>query len=254
MSGPSAHLDLTSLRVADFDYDLPAELIAQQPLAERGTSRMLVMDRATGAFRDDFFSRLGENLRRGDLLVLNDSRVIPARLFARRTLVRERERPTGQIEVMLTAPAGENLWRALVRPGRKVAIGERLIFPSPDGGTALEAEVIERGSRRFPIFLPCSIASGTSRCRPIFTAMTRTSTASATRPSSHASAVPWLLQLRVCTLRRQFSMPCASAALRLHTSRSTWAWEPLRRYVSIASTTSACTASTTLSASKPPKR
>jgi S-adenosylmethionine:tRNA ribosyltransferase-isomerase len=59
MSGPSAHLDLTSLRVADFDYDLPAELIAQQPLAERGTSRMLVMDRATGAFRDDFFSRLG---------------------------------------------------------------------------------------------------------------------------------------------------------------------------------------------------
>jgi S-adenosylmethionine:tRNA ribosyltransferase-isomerase len=145
MSGPSAHLDLTSLRVADFDYDLPAELIAQQPLAERGASRMLVMDRATGAFRDDFFPRLGENLRRGDLLVLNDSRVIPARLFARRTLVRERERPTGQIEVMLTAPAGENLWRALVRPGRKVAIGERLIFPSPDGGTALEAEVIERG-------------------------------------------------------------------------------------------------------------
>jgi S-adenosylmethionine:tRNA ribosyltransferase-isomerase len=135
----------SDLCVADFDYDLPADLIAQEPPAERGASRMLVMDRATGAFRDSFFSGFGEELRPGDLLVLNDSRVIPARLFARRTLVRERERPTGQIEVMLTAPARENLWRALVRPGRKVAIGERLVFPAPDGGIALEAEVVERG-------------------------------------------------------------------------------------------------------------
>jgi S-adenosylmethionine:tRNA ribosyltransferase-isomerase len=71
--------------------------------------------------------------------------VIPARLYARRTLRREREKPTGRIEVMLTEPAGENLWRALVRPGRKVAIGERLVFPAPDGTVALEAEVLERG-------------------------------------------------------------------------------------------------------------
>jgi S-adenosylmethionine:tRNA-ribosyltransferase-isomerase (queuine synthetase) len=59
--------------------------------------------------------------------------------------VREREKPTGRIEVMLTEPAGENRWRALVRPGRKVAIGERLVFPAPDGAIALEAEVLERG-------------------------------------------------------------------------------------------------------------
>ena len=118
------------------------------------------MDRATGAFRDDLFSHIGEHLRPGDLLVLNDSRVIPARLYARRTQVRVREnsgpptagprpwgdeKPTGRIEVMLTEPVGQNRWRALVRPGRKVSVGERLVFPAPDGAIALEAEVIERG-------------------------------------------------------------------------------------------------------------
>ena len=133
------------LRVADFDFDLPEELIAQQPPAERGQSRMLTMDRATGDVRDARFAELPEFLRPGDLLVLNDSRVIPARLYARRTLVRDHEKPMGRIEVMLTEPAGENQWRALVRPGRKVAIGERLLFPAPTGEIVLEAEVLERG-------------------------------------------------------------------------------------------------------------
>jgi S-adenosylmethionine:tRNA ribosyltransferase-isomerase len=136
---------LTDLAVTDFDFDLPEELIAQQPPPERGQSRMLVLDRASGAFADSQFSALPGLLRPGDLLVLNESRVLPARLYARRTLVRERERPTGLIEVMLTEPAGKNRWRALVRPGRKVAIGERLVFPDANGATALEAEVLERG-------------------------------------------------------------------------------------------------------------
>ena len=136
---------MSDLRVADFDFDLPEDLIAQQPPAERGQSRMMVMDRATGEVRDSHFSQFPSQLRPGDLLVLNDSRVIPARLYARRTLRREKEKPTGRIEVMLTEPAGENQWHALVRPGRKVAIGERLVFPAPDGSIALEAEVIERG-------------------------------------------------------------------------------------------------------------
>ena len=133
------------LRVADFDFELPEELIAQQPAAERGLSRMLVMDRATGTVRDASFVQLPELLSPGDLLVLNDSRVIPARLYARRTLLRDHEKPTGRIEVMLTEPAGDNQWRALVRPGRKVAIGERLVFPAPTGEIVLEAEVLERG-------------------------------------------------------------------------------------------------------------
>jgi S-adenosylmethionine:tRNA ribosyltransferase-isomerase len=152
--------ELADLGVADFDFALPEELIAQEPPTERGQSRMLVLDRATGAYQDSQFAELPALLRAGDLLVLNESRVIPARLYARRTLVRERgksgsptaglgrwgeERPKGKIEVMLTEPAGKNRWRALVRPGRKVAIGERLLFPDAAGAVALEAEVLERG-------------------------------------------------------------------------------------------------------------
>ena len=136
---------MTDLRVADFDFELPEELIAQQPLAERGQSRLLRMDRGTGALHDSHFAEFPSLLQKGDLLVLNDSRVIPARLYARRTIRREKEKPTGRIEVMLTEPAGENRWHALVRPGRKIAIGERLIFPDAEGRVQLEAEVLERG-------------------------------------------------------------------------------------------------------------
>jgi S-adenosylmethionine:tRNA ribosyltransferase-isomerase len=142
MTGPDTSTDL---RITDFDFDLPEELIAQQPPAERGQSRMLVMDRATGELRDSRFADLPSLLKPGDLLVLNDSRVIPARLFAHRTLRREREKPTGRIEVMLTEPLGDNRWHALVRPGRKVAIGEILVFPSPSGDIEVKAEVLERG-------------------------------------------------------------------------------------------------------------
>jgi S-adenosylmethionine:tRNA ribosyltransferase-isomerase len=136
---------MNGLNVSDFDFHLPPELIAQQPPAVRGASRMLVLNRATGSLADSHFSQLGDLLHPGDLLVLNDSRVIPARLYAHRTLVREREKPTGQIEVMLTEPAGGDMWRALVKPGRKVAIGERLVFPMPTGEILIEAEVLERG-------------------------------------------------------------------------------------------------------------
>jgi S-adenosylmethionine:tRNA ribosyltransferase-isomerase len=157
----------TGLRVADFDFDLPAELIAQQPPAERGQSRMLALDPSTGALRDMQFADLPSLLHPGDLLVLNDTRVLPARLYARRTrtpgaasfprLSAERvgnpepqpasvhQPPTGLIKVLLTEPAGDNLWRALVKPGRKVGVGERLVFPSPSGDLELEAEVLERG-------------------------------------------------------------------------------------------------------------
>src|ERR1039458_316369 len=142
---PEENEAAAGLRVADFDFDLPDELISQQPAAERGLSRMLMMDRANGALRDGSFAELASLLEPGDLLVLNDSRVIPARLYGRRTLLRDHEKPTGRIEVLLTEPAGEDLWRALVRPGRKVAIGERLVFPEPSGKVELEAEVLERG-------------------------------------------------------------------------------------------------------------
>jgi S-adenosylmethionine:tRNA ribosyltransferase-isomerase len=158
---------MSGLRVEDFDFDLPPELIAQQPPLERGSSRMLAMDRDTGALRDATFAELPSLLKPGDLLVLNDSRVIPARLFAQRTRPARaasiprssaewvgthdpqrpfaQQKPNTRIEVLLTEPAGDNLWRALVKPGKKVGVGERLVFPSANGDIALEAEVLERG-------------------------------------------------------------------------------------------------------------
>src|SRR5580704_13933811 len=132
-------LRYSELRVADFDFELPTELIEQQPPEVRGASRMLVMDRATGGLRDDVFASLPKFLRAGDLVVLNDSRVIPARMYARRTTVPEKQKATGLIEVLLTEPAGVNEWRALVRPGKKVRVGERLVFEDAAGGIALEA-------------------------------------------------------------------------------------------------------------------
>ncbi len=134
---------MRELLVSDFDFDLPEELIAQEPPIRRGFSRMLVFNRTTGAARDSDFSVFPSLLRPDDLLVLNDTRVIPARLFCRRTLRREKETPLGRIEVMLTEPAGEDRWRALVRPGRKVSVGEKLVFPDADGQAQLEAEVLE---------------------------------------------------------------------------------------------------------------
>lgn len=141
----STELLREDLAVSDFDFDLPEELIAQQPPAVRGTSRMLCVNRSTGALRDASFADLPSLLQPGDLLVQNDSRVIPARLYARRTVVREREAPTGKIEVLLTTVEADGSWRALVKPGRKVNVGERLVFADAEGHTVLAAEVLERG-------------------------------------------------------------------------------------------------------------
>jgi S-adenosylmethionine:tRNA ribosyltransferase-isomerase len=119
------------VRVTDFDFDLPPELIAQHPPVERGDSRMMTVDRTTGALADRHFRDFPSLLRPGDLLVMNDSRVIPARLFARRAGLRTQHNspaPTGHVEVLLTQPLGEGRWRALVKPGRKVPVGELLIF------------------------------------------------------------------------------------------------------------------------------
>ena len=137
------------MRVADFHFDLPEELIAQSPPAVRGSSRMLVLDRATGRYRDSFFRDLPQSLRSGDLLVLNDSRVIPARLYATRVGLHTQHGspdPSGRIEVLLTRQLAQDEWTALVRPGRKVQVGERLLFSAPGESTPLlEAEVLTAG-------------------------------------------------------------------------------------------------------------
>jgi len=153
---------ISPMLVSDFSFDLPAELIAQHPPAQRGSSRMLVLDRATGALRDDLFANLPNLLQPGDLLILNDSRVLPARLFATRGGARTQHnspQPSGLIEILLTeqiedpAQSGENQWRALVRPARKVQIGETLSFFQTNTATGennsvpvLTAEVLAAGA------------------------------------------------------------------------------------------------------------
>jgi S-adenosylmethionine:tRNA ribosyltransferase-isomerase len=135
--------------VSDFNFDLPEELIAQSPPEIRGSSRMLVLDRANEVFQDNFFHNLPGFLRPGDLIVLNDSRVIPARLYATRAGLHTQHNspdPTGRIEVLLTQQVAENDWSALVRPGRKVQPGERLLFHAPnETNPVLEAETIAAG-------------------------------------------------------------------------------------------------------------
>ena len=140
-----------SVLVSEFDFALPEELIAQQPPPVRGASRMLRVDRATGEVEDRLFRELPELLEPGDLLVLNDSRVLPARLFATRAGLRTQlgsPAPEGVVEVLLTerlAGIG-NVWRALVKPAKKVPVGERLLFAgTPGGEPLLEAEVVEAG-------------------------------------------------------------------------------------------------------------
>src|ERR1700758_481663 len=129
--------------VSDFDYDLPEELIAQEPPAERAGARMLMLDRQTGAYEDRRFRDFPELLREGDLLVLNDSRVIPARLFAHRAGLHTQpgHQTTGRVQVLLTEQISEWEWLVLARPGRKALTGEVLTF----GDGVLRAEIIAHG-------------------------------------------------------------------------------------------------------------
>lgn len=117
--------------VSDFDYNLPPDLIAQQPLERRDASRMLVVDRAEGTLIDACFDGIGDWLRRGDLLVLNDTRVIPARVFGRVAT-------GGRVELLLLRQVEAGVWTALARPGRKARVGVVI-----DLGTH-RAEIIEQ--------------------------------------------------------------------------------------------------------------
>ncbi|MGD0361469.1 MAG: tRNA preQ1(34) S-adenosylmethionine ribosyltransferase-isomerase QueA [Bryobacteraceae bacterium] len=121
--------------LAEFDFALPEDLIAQSPLADRAASRMLVVDRAGGSWEDRQFRDLPAFLGPGDCLVLNDSRVFPARLFGHRA------GRTGAVEVLLLRPVDSAAkdWEALVHPGKKMRVGERVVF-----GDSLEAEVVAR--------------------------------------------------------------------------------------------------------------
>ena len=140
--------------VSEFHYELPEELIAQQPLPDRSSSRLLHLSRSTGACEDLRFRDFPNLLRPGDLVVFNNTKVFPARLYARRKglksqLLSQRNPASrdflhGRVEVLLTRQLQQepNEWECLVRPGRKIGVGEDLFFGDHD---QLQAKVISRG-------------------------------------------------------------------------------------------------------------
>lgn len=135
------------MKTSDFDYDLPPELIAQEPAAERDGCRMLVMDRATGALEDRIFRNIVEYLRPGDLLVANETRVMPARLLG------AKRGTGGAAEVFLLREVFDReprtnqsaLWEVLVRPGKRLKPGTGAVvdFQDADGNVALSAEIVD---------------------------------------------------------------------------------------------------------------
>jgi S-adenosylmethionine:tRNA ribosyltransferase-isomerase len=141
------------VRVSDFQFHLPTELIAQEPLAARDGSRMLHLQRTSGEYSDRLFRDFPDLLHPGDLIVFNNTRVFPARLYGRREGVRAqplsprnpaaRDFLHGRVEVLLTRQLSTdpNEWECLVRPGRKIGVGERLFFGEQD---ELQAEVLAR--------------------------------------------------------------------------------------------------------------
>lgn len=137
------------MKIIELDYELPSQLIAQRPLAERDASRMLVLDRWDGRWEDRRFAEFPELLRGDELVVFNNARVLPARLFGRRAGVHAQhpsrktahEHLTGMVEVFLTRRLTGDLWEALVRPGRKMQVGERVVF----GTGELVGEILTHG-------------------------------------------------------------------------------------------------------------
>src|SRR5947208_1356072 len=128
--------------ISDFDYELPQELIAQTPIEPRDASRLLVVHRDSGIFEHRHFRDIGDYLRPGDLLIANQSRVLPARLLG------QRAETGGAVEVLLLAERpdlGPDYWETLVRPGRRLHEGSRLVFSHEAlPHLALNAEILQR--------------------------------------------------------------------------------------------------------------
>ena len=144
-----------SMNLSDFDYALPKELIASHPMQPRDQSRLMYVRRATGEISHHVFAELPELLRPKDLMVFNNTKVFPARLFGHRLGLASQsysidKTPSATIEVLLLKTLGDDIWEVLVKPGRKMRVGERVRF-----GSRLECEVVDRGelgSRRVKFF------------------------------------------------------------------------------------------------------
>ena len=188
------------MKTSDFYYDLPPELIAQTPLERRDQSRLMVLDRNTGAVSHEHFYDLSAHLRPGDCLVLNNSRVLPARLIGRRE-------SGGVSEVLLLTDKGDNRWECLVRPGKKLRTGAKLRFGEGELTAEIE-QVLPDGNRlvRFHyegIFLEVLEKLGRMPCPPTSARSWRTR--SAIRPFTPRCRAARRHPRRACTSRRSCS-------------------------------------------------
>ena len=121
------------MKVTDFDYELPEELIAQHPVEPRDTARLLTLDKVSGEVKHKgHFYDLLEELHEGDVLVFNNTKVIPARLYG------HRQGSGGKVEVLLLTPCGENRWECLVKPGKKCPIGQVIEFDDRLSGVIID--------------------------------------------------------------------------------------------------------------------
>jgi S-adenosylmethionine:tRNA ribosyltransferase-isomerase len=145
------------MRTGDFDFELPAELIAQEPAPQRDASRLLVLHRAAGRIEHRQFRDLREYLRAGDVLALNDTRVIPARLRGRNA------QTAGQFEVLLLVENAVNDWWVMLRPGKRARVGTRILFQDtaghPSQAQAVVTETNPEGHRRLRFTGAPNIAS-----------------------------------------------------------------------------------------------
>lgn len=128
------------MQLKDFYYDLPQELIAQDPLLDRSSSRLMHVDRNTGEVSHGIFKDIREFLKPGDCLVINDTKVLPARLYG------SREETNAKIEVLLLKRHEENLWETLVKPGKKCKIGTKIVFGEGILTGTVEG-IVEEGNR-----------------------------------------------------------------------------------------------------------
>ncbi|MFC2010025.1 tRNA preQ1(34) S-adenosylmethionine ribosyltransferase-isomerase QueA [Chloroflexota bacterium] len=127
------------MKTSDFDYSLPRELIAQTPVEPRTQSRLLVLDRSDGSLEHRRFYEIPDYLKPGDVLVFNDSLVIPARLFGKRV------ESGGRVEILLVRRLETSVWEALVKPGRRVRVGTRIEIGADTQSTKVNAEVVGSG-------------------------------------------------------------------------------------------------------------
>ncbi len=135
------------MKTSDFNYDLPEELIAQDPLLDRSSSRLMYLNRETGDLKHDTFKNIGDYLEPGDTLVINDTKVIPARLYG------HRDKTGGKCEVLLLKRLSDNEWDTIVKPGKSMRPGQVVNFGEPDENgkyplRGIVEEIIDEGDRK----------------------------------------------------------------------------------------------------------